>query len=213
MTKSQDSQHTLTGAYALKTPDDSRRLYDTWADTYDRDFALAHDYRSPRLVAEAFRDAGGHGPVLDVGAGTGLCGQEIVALGVSLVDATDISPEMLAVAKGKNIYRTLFEGDLTGRLPVPDARYDGVVSSGTFTNGHVGPDAIDELLRIARAGAVFALSIHSGHYVSRGFAGKFSALSDRIKDLRLPEVKIYGPGAPADHADDTIFIAVFRKAG
>ena len=213
MTKRKDTDHSLEGAYALETPEDSRRLYASWAESYDRDFAQSHDYRSPMLVAEAFCKAGGQGVVLDVGAGTGLCGHALVALGIERVDATDISPEMLAVAERKGIYQTLFAGDLTDCLPVPDASYDGIVSSGTFTNGHVGPEVFDELLRIARSGALFALTIHTAHYASQGFAEKLASLSGQIDDLQLTEVKIYGPGAPADHADDTVFITMFRKSG
>ena len=47
---------------------------------------------------------------------------------------------MLDVAQTKGIYRALFAGDLTARLPVDDGTYAGIVSSGTFTNGHVGPE-------------------------------------------------------------------------
>lgn len=201
----------LDGAYALKTPDDSRRLYADWAKTYDQSFAEAHDYRSPRLVAEIFRNAGGEGPVLDVGAGTGLCGQELVDLGTTPVDGTDISQEMLDVAAAKFIYRDLFTGDLTTRLPVSDNTYAGIVSSGTFTNGHVGPEALDELLRITCPGGLLALSIHTTHFATQGFGAKLQSLGDKITDLQLPEMKIYGEHAPDDHKDDTIYIALFRK--
>lgn len=201
----------LDGAYALKTPEDSKRLYAVWAETYDSDFAEAHDYLAPSHVAEAFLSAKGTGPVLDVGAGTGLCGEALHALGIGPVDATDISREMLDVAESKGIYRNLFTGDLTAQLPVADATYAGIVSSGTFTNGHVGPEAIDELLRITEPGGLLALSINTQHYVAQGFEAKLKALSGRITDLRLPELRIYGPGATGEHKDDTIFVALFRK--
>ena len=62
-----DEKQTLDGAYALKTPEDSKKLYADWAETYDESFAEAHDYRSPFLVAEAYRDAGGfpHAPLFE----------------------------------------------------------------------------------------------------------------------------------------------------
>lgn len=211
MSDESDQKQTLDGAYALKTPEDSKKLYAEWADSYDATFAEAHDYRSPALVAEAYRDAGGMGAVLDVGAGTGLCGAALVAIGVGPVEATDISQEMLDVAETKNIYARLFVGDLTGRLPVEDATYAGIVSSGTFTHGHVGPEALDELLRIARPGAQFALSIHTHHYVSEGFVAKLKALGDQITDLRLPVIRLYGEDGTGDHKDDRAYVALFRK--
>ncbi|WP_299348801.1 class I SAM-dependent methyltransferase [uncultured Shimia sp.] len=201
----------LDGAYALQTPEDSRRLYAEWAETYDQGFAEAHDYLSPRLVAEAFFATGCRGPVLDVGAGTGLCGLELGRLGVDPIDATDISQEMLDVAATKSIYRNLFTGDLTRRLPVPDASYAGIVSSGTFTNGHVGPEAFDELLRVAQPGGQLALSINTEHYVAEGFEAKLTALSDRITDLQLPVIRFYGENATGEHKDDTGYVALFRK--
>ena len=201
----------LDGAYALQTPEDSQRLYATWAETYDQDFAEAHDYLAPNLVAHAFKDAGGIGPVLDVGAGTGLCGQALVSLAIGPVDATDISQEMLDVAATKSTYRSLFTGDLTATLPVADASYAGIVSSGTFTNGHVGPEAFDELLRITQPGGLLALSINTAHFEVKGFRSKLDELCSQITDLQLPQMRIYGDKATDDHRDDTIYIAMFRK--
>ncbi|WP_372884118.1 class I SAM-dependent methyltransferase [Shimia sp.] len=201
----------LDRAYALETPADSRRLYADWAETYDQSFARAHDYQAPSHVAAAYKAAGGIGPVLDVGAGTGLCGQALVKLGIGPVDATDISREMLNVAERKRLYRKLFAGDLNGRLPVDDAAYEGVVSSGTFTCGHVGPAALEELLRITHPGGLLVLSINRAHYRARGFEAKLRALRHRITDLRLTEHPIYGAKATGPHRDDTLYIAQFRR--
>jgi len=84
----------LDGAYALKTPEDSVKLYGDWAETYDDSFASASGYQLPEAV----------GPVLDVGAGTGLVGVALQGLGVNLVDGTDISSAMLAEAAMKDCY-------------------------------------------------------------------------------------------------------------
>ena len=211
MTNKKTDTPSLDGAYALETPQDSQRLYATWAKTYDQDFAEAHDYLAPELVARAFKDVGGTGPVLDVGAGTGLCGHALVSLGISPVDATDISQEMLDVAATKAAYRSLFTGDLTAKLPVEDACYAGIVSSGTFTNGHVGPEAFDELLRVIQPGGVLALSINTAHFEVKGFRAKLDELEAQITDLQLPEMRIYGENASDTHKDDTVYIAVFRK--
>ena len=131
--------------------------------------------------------------------------------GIDDVDATDISQEMLDVAARKGIYQSLFTGDLTKRLPVEDGSYAGIVSSGTFTTGHVGPDAFDELLRIVQPGGLLAISINGVHFENMGFKAKLDALSDQITDLRLPEVRYYGDNASGDHKDDTGFVALFRR--
>jgi len=202
----------LDAAYSLKTPEDSQRLYADWAEDYDSGFAAEQDYRLHIRTARAFAGAGGQGPVLDVGAGTGLCGEVLADLGIGPLDAIDISREMLAVAAQKGLYRRTVEADLTRGLPLAPASYAGVVSSGTFTTGHVGPETLDALLAVARPGALFALSINAAHYREAGFAAKLEALAEGpIRDLRLPEVRIYGDRATGPHADDTALIALFEK--
>ena len=63
-----DDDITLADAYAVQTPDDNRRLYARWADTYDAGFSGAHGYELPDAVAAVYCAAGGAGDaVLDVG--------------------------------------------------------------------------------------------------------------------------------------------------
>lgn len=207
------SKPDLDTAYALQSPGDSKRLYADWAETYDQDFAEDQKYLLPEITARAFVGAGGRGPVLDVGAGTGLCGQWLSQLGVRVLDATDISAEMLELASRKDVYRDCIEADLTEGIPMPQGSYTGVVSSGTFTHGHVGPDVLPHLLRVARRDALFALSINAQHYGAQGFATTFDQLiaDGKIRDLSLPEHRIYGEGATGEHKDDTALIALFRK--
>ena len=208
-----DKKPDLQSAYALSTPDDSRRLYGEWAGDYDHAFAAREDYQLHIQTARAFVNAGGQGPVLDVGAGTGLCGAVLADLGVGPIDATDISPDMLNQAMKKDIYRDAIEADLNHGIPAPPDSYSGIVSSGTFTHGHVGPGAIDSLLRVARHGAQLALSINRHHYEAAGFAARFLALVEahRIIRLTLREVRIYGDLAAGPNKDDTAFIALFEK--
>ena len=201
----------LSDAYALKTPDDSRRLYATWAATYDDGFAGAQDYLLPGHVALAFAGAGGQGPVIDIGAGTGLLGQHLARLGIGPVDGIDISPEMLDLARGKGCYRDLVVADMTDAARLPDGAWQGVVSSGTFTVGHLGPDALPDVIRLAAPGAIIALSIFRPHYEAAGFAQALAALSDRIEVLRLDPAKVYGPRADAAHQDHVAMILTARR--
>ncbi|MBD3665461.1 class I SAM-dependent DNA methyltransferase [Sulfitobacter aestuariivivens] len=204
---------TVDTAYALETPEDSKRLYAQWADTYDQTFAADMDYLMPHTIAEAFVAVGkGRSPVLDVGAGTGLLVAHEAMRDVPRIDALDISPEMLRVAGGRGVYDGLIQGDLTQTLPIEDNTYAAILSAGTFTHGHVGPDALDELMRIAKPGAVFVLGINAAHYAEQGFEAKLAALEPHIQGLMIDTVPIYGPGADDAHRDDQAHVVTFFKS-
>lgn len=202
----------LSSAYALQTPDDSRKLYAEWATTYDSSFAEQSGYILHEQVARHFALMGGFGPVLDIGAGTGLCGVSLRARGIEPVDGTDISDEMLAVAAEKGCYRRVFAGDVLAGLDVVEGSYQGAVSAGTFTHGHVGPDGIDAMLCAVRPRGWIVLSVNARHYEATGFAAKIAALEPHITDLSTTEVAIYAPGSPGAHAHDTALLVAFRKA-
>ena len=198
-------------AYALETVQDNRELYASWATDYDKDFASSMDYILPNQVEQIFLNMGGIGQVLDVGAGTGLGGQALAKLGINPIDALDLSDEMLEVAAKKKIYRSLFTSDITQRIETSNYLYQGVISSGTFTHGHVGPNAIDNLLSVASTGALFALSINKKHWFEKGFSKKFKALSSSIEKLILHDVEIYGKNSKGEHSDDLGVVATFCK--
>jgi predicted TPR repeat methyltransferase len=176
------------------------------------------EYRLPAHVAAAFLSAAGaragNSPVLDAGAGTGLLAGALRAQGFAgPVDGVDLSPEMLAVAGAKGLYRRLVQADVTRPLPL-DTGYAGVVSSGTFTHGHVGPEAFGPLLEVAMPGAQFAFSVNAGVWETLGFGPALAAMGGQIAGLAMAEVPIYGPAAldrDPDHAGQTAVIVLFRK--
>lgn len=210
------SQPDLTAALALSGPDATLKLYRDWAESYDGGFARGMEYLLPDHVARAFLAAGGEGPVLDVGAGTGLCAAGLRAGGFDAeIDALDFSAEMLAQAAGKGLYRALIRADVTRSLPLPRT-YRGVVSSGTFTAGHVGPDAFGPLLDVALPGALFALSVNLRVW-ALGFEDALVRLEaeGRIAARQTLEVAVYGQAAAAldpAHAGDRALIVMFRAA-
>jgi len=198
-------------AYAMSSPDEVKDLYRTWSHSYDAVFSDAQGYQLPREVAFAFVGAGGRGPILDVGAGTGLVGTVLRGLNAGPVDGIDLSDDMLDVARLKGDYRGLFACDVTKPLDLKDAPYDGVVSAGTFTLGHVGPDALHNLLDVAASGALFVISVNAAHFASAGFEAAFAALSDDITDLTHRDVRIYDDRADAAHRNDMARLVIFRK--
>jgi predicted TPR repeat methyltransferase len=189
-------------AYSQRSPGETRALYEKWAATYDTNFAQQMDYQLPFAVAEIFVQLGGKGPVLDIGAGTGLAGHALKTLGVGPVDGTDLSPQMLDMARAKNIYRNLFEADVTKGLPVPVGSYGGAVSSGTFTLGHLGPECLGFVFDAVATGGMAVISVSRAHYDNAGFDAALQDIHDRALLTEI-EVPIYGAGHVGPNAGDT----------
>ena len=207
------SKKGLNDAYSVKTPEDNIKLYKVWASSYDDDFAKKNDYRSPVLISNYYDKYSNKNdvPVLDVGAGTGLIAEVMNKKNTIDIDAIDISPEMLESAKSKNCYNKLIEADLTKNLDIENDYYGAIVSAGTFTHGHIGPNALDELLRVTKPSGLFVITIHSKVYVNQNFEQKFQDINEQITDLTFHEEKAYGNNPDKDHGNDTVFITVFRK--
>ncbi|WP_299753035.1 class I SAM-dependent methyltransferase [uncultured Boseongicola sp.] len=203
----------LDAAYAVQTPEDNLKLYEKWAETYDADFVQATTYRFPKLVTQSYVDAGGRSPCLDVGCGTGALGEHFPEGAV--VDGLDLSPEMLAVAHRKKLYRNLIEADLKEPLDLGDETYSGLVSSGTFTHGHVGPEALPELVRVLAPGAVAIITVRPEVWVDLGFDQTFEALQANgyVSAPEISEERVYADStrAPEGHDEDVGLIVTFRR--
>ncbi|MEM6895782.1 MAG: methyltransferase domain-containing protein [Pseudomonadota bacterium] len=203
----------LEAAYALKSTEDVKELYAAWAGSYDSDFAVQNDYDLHHQVARGYAARGGVGPVLDVGAGTGLVGVALAALGVGTIHGTDISGEMLAQADAKGCYARVFVSDITRPLTdIADGTYAGIVSAGVFTLGHLGPEPIGELIRITQTGGLLALAVNATHWEAAGFEDAFAALGAQVTDLTRTPVSIYTEAATHDHAGDQSMLVTFRAA-
>jgi len=205
-----EADYDLEDAYQIKGPEDARRVYGEWAENYDQSFGAAWGYIAPREIAAILKgEVSASAEILDIGAGTGLVAEHLRG---RTVDAIDITPEMIEVARSKGLYRQLMLGDLTKVLDIPDASYDAVVSCGTFTHGHVGPECFPELLRITKPGAVFACGTIGPVLDGAGFGSALARLValGQITPVAWRDIPIY-EGADHPHKDDRGLVMVFRK--
>ncbi|KAA6182229.1 class I SAM-dependent methyltransferase [Thiohalocapsa marina] len=172
----------LNRAYSVKTSDDVRGLYRDWAQQYDQDL-LGDDlqYVAPQMAASIFARyvTNFSARVLDVGCGTGLSGLALKDAGFTNLDGADLSQEMLEQARLKEVYQDLFEADIIAGMDLPDNSYDAALSVGTFTHGHVGPDALAEVLRVIKPTGVFCLTIHEGVYTALDYPNALQSLEDK----------------------------------
>lgn len=184
-----DENPLLKQAISLTSdPDAIRDFYADWADTYDDDLLQAIGYVGPRIAAEALvKRVPETAIVLDAGCGTGLVGSELNSRNSALtIDGIDLTPAMLEHSRSRGIYRNLSQADMMGPLSsIGDNSYDGIVSAGVFTNGHVGPKGIDELLRIAKPGAPIVLTVRDSAWEADGFKAKVEKLEKDGKTRTL----------------------------
>ena len=172
----------LAHAYALQSndPDETLKLYADWAETYDQSMIEGLSYRSPQRLAtlaaatEARRDV----KVLDVGCGTGLLASSLRAQGFNRVDGLDYSAPMLAVAQREGRIDEAFLRDLNERLEMGAESYDMLVSTGTFTHGHVGAGCLPGLLALLVPEGRLICTVHRDVWDEGGFGAGLQALTD-----------------------------------
>ena len=196
-------------AYHLGDEASMVEFYRKWARDYDHQMLDELGYTSPftlaAMLAEQLQNPAAE--IFDVGCGTGLTCVALAEQGYSALDGIDLSPDMVRVAAERGIYRELLVGDVTRPLQRDDASYDGVISTGTFTHGHVGPEPMIELVRILRPGGVLACTVHGDLWQSMGFDACFESLLDSgaVEQLRLEFMPYY-----RDH-DPEGWFCLYRK--
>ena len=171
----------LARAYALcgDDPDETLKLYADWAETYDQTMLDGLSYRSPQRIATLAAEAVARRDVwaLDVGCGTGLLANSLRAEGFNRVDGLDYSAPMLAVAQREGRIDKAFLRDLNERLDMGTECYDMLVSTGTFTHGHVGAGCLPELLALLVPGGRLICTVHRDVWDEGGFGTVLQALT------------------------------------
>lgn len=176
-----DHRRILDRVYALKSPEEAESAYDEWAATYEHDTTEGMGYAAPTHAAQRLSTLLADRPeaeILDAGCGTGLVGAALSGHGFEVIDGFDLSTAMLDEARAKGLYRDLAKADLTRRLPAEDEAYDAVICVGTLTEGHVGPEAFDELVRVARPGAPIVVTVLDRIWEPSGYKAKVEALEE-----------------------------------
>lgn len=163
--------------YSNPPTDRLMAFYAEWAERYDADLIDTYGYMAPSdAVAGLMQlDLPQDAAILDAGCGTGQAGTLLAAAGYSCVDGADLSAEMRAVAARHDVYRDLFEMDMTApcgpQLAARNggARYDAVICVGVFG---FGPPHVEDLPRImdaARPGAPVLATVNGKGWDLRGW--------------------------------------------
>ncbi|MXQ07198.1 methyltransferase domain-containing protein [Alphaproteobacteria bacterium GH1-50] len=187
------------------TPEESQRLYAGWAESYDADVA-SWGYATPARLALALRQSGANveKPVLDVGCGTGLCGMALRAVGFDVIDGTDISPEMLARAEARGVYRQVWKGEPGTLGHIKPADYPILSACGVVGHGAAPPEMLDLLIAALGAGGLLAFSFNDATLADRAY-------TDRLDIACLaPDIELvfeqHGPHLPAKGMMSTVYV-------
>lgn len=142
------------------SPSSLEERYDAWAATYDAD----HDrwgWQGPDMVATATLrhvDNDAAATIVDAGCGTGKVGVALRDAGwIGRIVGLDLSQGMLDRAATFGVYDELLKCSLLD-VPLADGHASAIVSSGVFTQGHVGGEALAELCRITTAGGIVVVT-------------------------------------------------------
>ena len=167
-----DLSHRLDRVYRSRNLQDLEQAYDEWADNYDEEVsrlgyllrAVSTGYIGRYIPAES--------RVIDAGAGTGLIGDYLQAMGYQDLTAFDLSEGMLERARSRGCYQAAYRMVLGEPLDFATNSFDHGYAVGVFTEGHAPPEAFDELIRIIKPGGYFVFSIRDDVYRERGYREK-----------------------------------------
>lgn len=159
-------QHILLALTQEKTPDKApaeylQNLFDQYADYYDKHLTASLHYRVPQQLHAALYQAApleeGGWKILDLGCGTGLCGELFKEFAGQLI-GVDISPEMIAVAKSKHLYDDLIIADIESVLDAYQ-NFDLVLAADVFT--YIGElnGIFSKVKKALKSGGFFAFSV------------------------------------------------------
>lgn len=144
--------------------EEAKKMYDDWANTgnYEKN-VREWGYDMPEKIAAA---AAGQTlnatledcKVLDAGAGDGLSGVALKEAGFTNIIGTDLSPDMLAIAKERDVYSELKIADLSGQSEFEDNTFDVITIVGVLTYIEATSSCLSEMIRISKPGGILCFS-------------------------------------------------------
>jgi predicted TPR repeat methyltransferase len=163
-----------------------QQIYKGFARSYESRMREDLKYQGPERMSEGIRavigDEGGLA-VLDLGCGSGLTGA-CFKHWAGRMTGVDLSPEMIELARGRNIYDRLEVGEVTQWLNKTEERFDLLGSCDViiyFGDLHEIVAAAAERLN---AGGVFAISMEKGERYPFHLTdtGRYSHHPDHVRE-------------------------------
>ena len=148
------------------------RLFDDYADRFDEHLGTI-SYHVPNLIRDAVLEVAGRDQlawrILDLGCGTGLCGEVVRSLAADLA-GVDLSARMIAKARERKIYDSLTVVSIDDALEGQDKSFDLIIAGDVFTYVGELSSVLAGCARALPAGGLLAFSVESsdgGNYQLR----------------------------------------------
>ena len=157
--------------------DELKDLYKNWND-YENDVINLAGYVGHKVTTETLLKylKNKQSKILDAGCGTGLVGQILYKNNYKNIVGVDFSQEMIDRALKKNVYQSLSLCDLTKKLEFEDGSFDAIICAGTFTCGHVGPEALNEMVRITKNEGYICFTVRKQEWETAPYEGIIQSL-------------------------------------
>jgi len=164
--------------------------YKVWAEAYDKDFAIVHPNRAEHMavyldeLVTQFGMKKENLKILDVAAGTGLVGEELKKKGFNIknITALDLCPDMLNVAKKKNVYGRLIQAPFGSTMPkgMTARSFDCVIMCGGFAAGHIPLSSLHTMARLCKEGG-FIINSMTKQYAD--FVEEYKNIDKYVEEL------------------------------
>ena len=172
----------LKTVYSETSSSKLNKHYKNWANLYDTDMSswgYAYPLQLNKILTNKLRLKKTI-KILDAGCGTGYVAEVLNKLNYKNIIGIDFSEEMLAIARSKKIYKKLICQSLNEKIELRSKQFELIICTGVLTSGHVGPSALNELVRLLKPQGFLVCSIAESVYKKNGFEKEIKNLKNLV---------------------------------
>ena len=165
---------------------DPESHYDNWARKYENELLNEYGYCAHIIASEALlkHETRKDCEIIDIGCGTGLVAEKLISLGFSNITGLDVSSKMIAIAKGKGIYKKLYKKRVEDLDNSISETFDVLMCVGSFGIGHIGPESLQTLVDFVSQGSIVVIFMNAEPFALQDY----SKYIEKLVSLNIVEV-------------------------